>query len=90
MKPIEYDEDNFIVGWKHVASNDEGTLARCSAGFILLWNSLEPDGSLVWPSHHRQLSAKEALEWLRVNVMEVAFPKPARCVRKGEGAKHES
>jgi hypothetical protein len=64
-----------IIGWKHIASNDAGTLARCSVGFVLRTDRLDARGEKVWPPYQQMLSAREARRWLRMNVLSVAFPK---------------
>jgi hypothetical protein len=67
-----------ILGWRHIASNDAGTLARCSTGFVLRTARVDAGGEQQWPCHQRMLTAREARAWLRANVLEVAFPKPPR------------
>jgi len=67
-----------IVGWEVIADNKAGTLARCSTGFVLRTNRYDERGVIQWPCYQNMLTAREARDWLRENVLEVAFPTPAR------------
>jgi hypothetical protein len=67
-----------IIGWRLIASNDAGTLARCSVGFVLRTERVDARGEPQWPCHQQMLTARQARAWLRENVLAVAFPKQGR------------
>jgi hypothetical protein len=67
--------NHIILGWKLIASNDAGTLARCSAGFVLRTDRVNARGEKEWPCNQQMLTARQARAWLRANVLAVAFPR---------------
>ena len=73
-KSYKVDGEGRIIGWVHIASNDAGTLGRCSAGFILRTARRDSRGVEQWPCNERLLSECQAAEWLLAEVLKLAFP----------------